>query len=111
MINIILNKNHFCFSVSLLIVLTIFTGCSHKAENLPVAKVAGRVITAEEFAFAYELAPRSLTNLPSDKARQVILNQLIDTITLAREAERQKLDDDPLLLKSVDFYTRLAINR
>lgn len=101
----------FFLSVSLLAICAQLFTCSRKAEDKPVARVAGRVITAGEFAFAYEMAPRSLTGLKNDKARQAVLDQLIDTIILARQAERQKLDNDPLLQKSVDFYTRLAINR
>ncbi|MDD5765855.1 MAG: hypothetical protein PHW79_06385 [Candidatus Marinimicrobia bacterium] len=103
--------HHFFLLVSLLVACVQFSNCSRKIEDVPVAKVAGRVITAGEFAFAYEMSPRSLTGQKNDKARQAVLNQLIDTIVLARQAERQKLDDDPILLKSVDFYTRLAINR
>ena len=100
----------FIFVLPLVACSQFFT-CSRKTENVPVARIAGRVITAEEFAFAYEMAPRSLTTLKCDKARQAVLNQMIDTIVLARQAERQRLDNDSLLQKSVDFYTRLAINR
>lgn len=97
--------------VSLLIDIYLFNGCAQKTEENIVAKVADRTITADEFAFAYEMAPRSITSLTSKQARQTVLDQLIDRIVLARQAERLRLDDDTLLQRTVDFYKRLAVNR
>lgn len=91
--------------------LSFISSCARKPENVPVARIADRVITAEEFAFAYEMAPRSITNLGNKQARQMVLDQLIGTILLARQAEKQKLGEDTLLQQSVDLYKRLAINR
>lgn len=98
-------------TISLLIGLSFLGNCARKPENNPVARVGGRVITAEEFAFAYEMAPRAITNLENSKARKTILDQLIEKIILARQAEREGLDNDSLLQKTVDLYKRLAINR
>jgi len=87
------------------------SNCARKPKQEPIAEIADRLITAEEFTMAYEMAPRSITSLPKPQARQMILDQLIEKIMLARQAERLKLDQDALLQKTVDFYKRLAINR
>ena len=107
----ITRKVRYSLLLVLFIGLWLISNCARKPGQEPVAIIADRPISADEFAFAYEMAPRSITSLPKQKARKVILDQLIERITLAREAERLHLDQDTLLEKTVDFYERLAINR
>lgn len=103
--------NRSFLTISLLLGLLFLANCARKSGNQPVAKVGGRVITAEEFAFAYEMAPRAITSLENSQARKMILDQLIEKIVLARQADKDGLDNDSLLQKTVDLYKRLAINR
>jgi hypothetical protein len=87
--------------------------CSAEKKHSPaVAKVNDRVILSEEFAFSYELSPRQITNQPREQAYPAALNQLIDRILLAQQAEILGLaDSDTLLQKAVELYKRQAVNR
>ncbi|MCF7802508.1 MAG: hypothetical protein K9N34_10895 [Candidatus Marinimicrobia bacterium] len=87
-------------------------GCSRKApESLPVAYVGDRTISSEMFAFTYELSPRSITEQPPERARQTVLNNLINRILLAQEAEHRGLDQNSRLQELENYYLRQAVNR
>jgi len=103
--------NRSILTISLLIGLLLLGNCGKKPVNQPVAKIGGRVITADEFAFAYEMAPRAITSREKSQARRLILDQMIAKIVLAHQAEKEGLGNDTLLQKTVDLYRRLAINR
>jgi parvulin-like peptidyl-prolyl isomerase len=85
-------------------------GLRDKSEVV-VAKVGDRKISADEFAFTYELAPRSLTSQAPEQARRAVLQRMADVILLADEAERLGLADDPQLDRILDFHMRQAANR
>jgi len=87
--------------------------CGSKHPEPPiVAKVENRIITADEYAFAYELSPRQLTSLENQGARRAVLDRLIDRILLAQNAEKLKLGSkDTMMQQAVDLYRRQAINR
>jgi hypothetical protein len=81
------------------------------SSEIVVANVGDRKISADEFAFSYELAPRSLTSQAPEQARRAVLQRMADVILLADEAERLGLADDPQLNQVLDFHTRQAANR
>jgi len=87
--------------------------CGSKQPESPiVAKVENRPITADEFAFAYELSPRQLTSLEKHEARSAVLDRLIDRILLAQNAEKLELGStDTAMQRAIDIYRRQAINR
>jgi len=87
--------------------------CGAKHPESPiVAKVENRIITADEFAFAYELSPRQLTGLENRKARLAVLDGLVDRIVLAQNAEKLELGlKDTVMQRAIDLYKRQAINR
>lgn len=93
-------------------VITLFIiGCATDNEISVVARVGERDISADEFALAYEFAPRSLTNKPAEEARNTVLKQMTDIILLAQEGERLGLGNDQVLRRGVDLYKRQEINR
>ena len=95
-----------------LVLLAALVACgSRDSSEIVVAKVGEREITADEFAFTYELAPRNVTSQAPDQARRAVLQRMADVILLADEAERQGLADDPQVEQILDFYTRQAANR
>ncbi|MCK4579413.1 MAG: SurA N-terminal domain-containing protein [Candidatus Marinimicrobia bacterium] len=88
------------------------TACGLRdSSEIVVAKVGDRKISADEFAFTYELAPRSLTSQAPEQARRAVLQRLADIILLADEAERLGLADDQRLDRILDFHMRQAANR
>ncbi|MFC1483444.1 hypothetical protein ACFL6Q_00165 [Candidatus Neomarinimicrobiota bacterium] len=95
---------------SALLASVVACGLRDSSETV-VAKVGDRKILAGEFAFTYELAPRSLTSQAPEQARRAVLQRMADIILLADEAERLGLADDPQLGKVLDFHTRQAANR
>lgn len=83
-----------------------------KPQSPIVAKIEDRLVSADEFAYAYELAPRELTRLDKLDARRAVLDQLTERILLSREAEKLGLDrSDSVLQRTLDLYKRQAINR
>ncbi|MBN2601665.1 MAG: SurA N-terminal domain-containing protein [Candidatus Marinimicrobia bacterium] len=87
--------------------------CGIKQPESPVvAQVGNRIITAGEYAFAYELSPRTLTSQEDSIARNAVLDRLIDRIVLAQNAEKLELGStDTMMQRAVDLYRRQAINR
>ncbi len=83
-----------------------------KSEKQAIAIVNDRVITADEYAFFYELSPRNDTSSGKPEARMTVLNSLIDRIILAQQAEAAGLaDSDSTLQNALDLYMRQAVNR
>ncbi len=100
------------FCVGILFLFGVFRCGSKLPESPIVAQVGDRLITADEYAFAYELAPRQLTNLENHAARIAVLDKLIDRIVLAQNAEKLGIGaTDSVMLRAVDLYRRQAINR
>ncbi|MBL7068149.1 MAG: SurA N-terminal domain-containing protein [Candidatus Marinimicrobia bacterium] len=105
-------KKHVIIGLGLIMSLGVFRCGSKHQESPIVAKVENRIITAEEFAFAYELSPRQLTSLENRMARLAVLDRLIDRILLTRNAEKLELGSkDIVLQRAIDIYRRQAINR
>ncbi|MBU4444325.1 SurA N-terminal domain-containing protein, partial [bacterium] len=105
-------KKHVIIGLGLVMFLGVFRCGSKHPESPIVAKVEDRIITADEFAFAYELSPRQLTSLENRKARSAVLDRLIDRILLAQHAEKLELGStDTVLQRAIDLYRRQAINR
>jgi len=97
--------------VCLALVLSVVACGLRDSSEIVVARVGDRNITADEFAFTYELAPRSLTSQEPEQARRAVLQRMTNVILLAGEAERLGLDDDPILERVLDFHMRQAANR
>lgn len=95
---------------SALVLSVVACGLKDSSETV-VARVGDRNITADEFAFTYELAPRSLTSREPEQARRAVLQRMTDVILLAGDAERLGLDDDPILERALDYHMRQAANR
>ena len=97
----------------ILVMLTVLNDCgSKKSESAVVAMIEDRLISADEFAFAYELAPSQLTKLETREARLAVLERLTDRVLLAREAESRELArSDSTLQRALDLYKRQAVNR
>jgi len=105
-------KKHVIIGWGLVMFLGVFRCGSKHPESPIVAKVENRIITADEFAFAYELSPRQLTSLENHKARSAVLDRLIDRILLAQNAEKLELGlTDTVMQRAIDLYRRQAINR
>ncbi|MBU1063920.1 SurA N-terminal domain-containing protein [bacterium] len=103
---------HVIIAWGLIMLLGAFRCGSKHSEPPIVAKVENRIITADEYAFAYELSPRELTSLENQKARLSVLDRLIDRILLAQNAEKLELGStDTMMQQAVDIYRRQAINR
>ncbi len=103
---------HVMIGLGLLMFLGVFH-CGQKYPESPiVAKVGSRLITADEYAFTYELSPRQLTSLENHEARLAVLDKLIERIVLAQNAEKLDLGlKDTMMQRAVDLYRRQAINR
>lgn len=97
--------------VGLALVLSVVACEFQKSSEIVVARVGERKISADEFAFTYELAPRSLTSQEPEQARRAVLQRMTDVILLVGEAERLGLDDDPKLDRVLDHHKRQAANR
>ncbi len=95
---------------SALVLSVVACGLKDSSETV-VARIGDRNITADEFAFTYELAPRSLTSREPEQARRAVLQRMTDVILLAGDAERLGLDDDPILERVLDYHMRQAANR
>lgn len=95
---------------SALVLSVVACGLKDSSETV-VARVGGRKISADEFAFTYELAPRSLTSQEPEQARRAVLQRMTDVILLADEAGRLGLDGDPRLERILDYHLRQAANR
>ncbi|RKY55866.1 MAG: hypothetical protein DRP89_02450 [Candidatus Neomarinimicrobiota bacterium] len=104
-----------CLKYSLLFLLTAFLliSCSRsdKSASKAVAIIEDRVITSDEFAFAYELAPRNITQLGKEKAYSILLDGMIDRVLFAKEGKRRDLDKDSILQRAVDYFERAAVVR
>jgi len=96
-----------------MILILVVACCSRKKTEIPVVAIVNdRVITADEYAFFYELSPRDETSAEKQEARATVLNSLIDRIMLAQQAEALGLaDSDTTLQKALDLYRRQAVNR
>lgn len=100
-----------CYTVLLLLVLMYQCG-SGKNSSPTVAKIGDRVITADEFAEAYEFSSRQITSLEKSKARMAVLDQMTKRIVLAKQAEKMELGTtDTVMQRALDLYRRQAINR
>ena len=97
----------------LLLGLLIFCNCGlQKTESEGVvAQVNHRKIAPDELVFAYELAPRTVTQRGAEEAVREVLDYLIDRILLAEEAQRRGLDRDSSLQRVIDYYTDAEIVR
>ncbi|MBL7067657.1 MAG: SurA N-terminal domain-containing protein [Candidatus Marinimicrobia bacterium] len=105
-------KKYVIIGWGLVMFLGVFRCGSKHPESPIVAKVENRIITSDEFAFAYELSPRQLTSLENRKARSAVLDRLIDRIVLAQNAEKLELGlTDTVLQRAIDLYRRQAINQ
>jgi len=103
---------HVIIGLGLVMFLGVFRCGSKHPESPIIAKVENRIITADEFAFAYELSPRQLTSLENQEARRAVLDRLIDRIVLAQYAEKLELGlTDTVMQRAIDLYKRQAINR
>jgi hypothetical protein len=102
----------FFLYIGLLLVLVVSSCSGKKRESSLIAQIGDRRISAGEFTFAYELAPRQLTSLEKSAARRAVLDQLITVILMAQEAEQLGLDEtDTVMQRAVDQYRRMAVNR
>lgn len=107
-------KNHFLLLLFPALLLCLgLSGCdSPKSDSHPIARVNDRLVTADEFAFFYELVPRHITRQEKAKARMDALARLTDRILLAQQAESLGLGrSDTLMQHAVDLYRRQAVNR
>jgi len=85
--------------------------CGKSDNSDTVAAVGDRLLTADEFQWAYELAPRSVTQLGSDSARLVVLQRLINRSLLAQEGIKKGYDQDSSFRKILNYYRDKAITR
>lgn len=85
--------------------------CGKSDNSDTVATVGDRLLTADEFQWAYELAPRSVTQLGSDSARLVVLQRLINRSLLAQEGIKKGYDQDSSFRKILNYYRDKAITR
>ncbi|MBN2280308.1 MAG: SurA N-terminal domain-containing protein [Candidatus Marinimicrobia bacterium] len=104
-------KKLVCFGMMLTLVF--MNQCDSAKSNSPtVAKIGDRVITANEFAEAYEFSSRQITSKEKSEARQAVLDRMIDRILLAEKAEEMNLAaTDTVMQRAIDLYRRQAINR
>ena len=104
-----------CLKYPLLFLLTSFLliSCSKsdKSGSKAVATINDRVITSDEFAFAYELAPRNITQLGKEKAYSILLDGMIDKILFAKEGTRCGFDKDNTFQRAMDYFKRAAVVR
>ena len=99
-------------AVTLCSLSLILSGCeSDSISGKLVAQVGKREIHADEFAFAYELAPRQTTSKPKVEARREVLQRMTNRILLAQEAENLNLDDDPIVTRALDYYLQSSVCR
>jgi hypothetical protein len=106
-----MNLQNYHLLIGILIGAELVSSCSRTPKFEAVAQVNDRLITANEYSFAYELAPRRLTSLEKNEARHAVLDQIIDRILLAQAAEKEGLAADSIMERAIDLYTRLAVNR
>jgi len=100
-----------CHRVFLYFLIALFLfSCSNNDKEV-VASVNGTEITSEEIAFAYEFAPRKITQQGKDKALKMILDGMVKKQLFAEEAINHNLDENPEIQESIDYFTRAAINR
>lgn len=89
----------------------LISGCDREPQLEPIARIGDRSISQESFAFAYELAPRRITEQAPEKARTTVLENLINRILFSQEAERRGLDMRPRFIEYEDYYRRQAVNQ
>jgi len=97
-------------SLLLYIFCVLLISCSKDKKNI-IASVNRETITAEEIAFAYEFAPRKITQQGKEKALKTVLDGMVKEKLFAEEAKNIGLDKTPELQEIVDYFTRAAINR
>ncbi len=92
-------------------VMILVCQCDKSDRNDTVAKIGDRLLTVDEFQWAYELAPRSVTQLGNDTARTIVLQRLINQVLLAHEGMKKGYDKDSSFQKILNNYRDMAINR
>jgi EpsD family peptidyl-prolyl cis-trans isomerase len=78
----------------------VVSGCQRKAEGQTVAVVNGNEITVPDLNFALDLA-RIPDGADKNKARQQVLQQLVDRRLLAEQARKEGIDKTPEYLNRV----------
>ena len=94
-----------------IVLMTVGCGDAGSSSDSVVARIGSRQISSDEFAFSYELAPRTLTSLETEDARRAVVQKMANTILLANESERQGFGEDPQFKRIMDYHTRQAANR
>jgi len=85
--------------------------CDKSDRNNTVAKIGDRLLTVDEFQWAYELAPRSITQMGNDTARTIVLQRLINQVLLAQEGMEKGYDKDSSFQEILNNYRDKAIIR
>ena len=97
--------------ISILLVLLISSCSKQTDENVVVASIGNRQITADEFALAYELSPRQITQMGREKAFDLVLDGIIKKTLFANEARSRGLLENSFIQNSVSYFEKAAINR
>jgi len=79
-------------------------------DDKPVAKVGGIVITSAELDEALVDMSSQFKNLPEDQRRARALDSLIDIKVMAVQAEKEGLQNDPVLKRRIDLLRNRALH-
>jgi EpsD family peptidyl-prolyl cis-trans isomerase len=80
--------------VAAVAVCVVVSGCQRKAEGQTVAVVNGEEITAPDLNFALSIA-KIPAGVDKNKARALVLDQLVDRRLLAEQARKEGIDKSP----------------
>jgi peptidyl-prolyl cis-trans isomerase C len=108
-----MKKLNTAFSVSVLALAIVLSGCSKGSDGAVLAKVNRSTITAADFKKQLEeLTPQMQQAVVMDKtARQEFLNDLIGIELVLQEAKRQGLDKDAEFKKKAEALKQEAERR
>jgi parvulin-like peptidyl-prolyl isomerase len=91
--------------------LLLLVACGKRTENLPVAKIQGRVITVGDYEHAYEtIKPVFLPKSIDEEGRREFLETMIKSEMIVLKADELGYDKDAWVVQSMENYKRVGLH-